>query len=280
MLHKNVIEKKPGFRTLDAGEITAVGGGFGSGFDDGSEGPGIIVIGKRPNSIYLDDLLAVGMTFDDLFVEVPDPFQDATGDGGGQHDEAHCQSVPPAEPQQQAANIAHEILQASAEDGKEYGGNIYNDGSVSNELYGGQLSSAITKGEFERGLIADGKNAADLRGTVHNHSYNHSVSSANNYFNNFPSTQDWQDATDMVENRGVDPENFSLFIIGTDNQTREFPYSTKDQFNPPEVWRDFDGSYNWDPKEMGAYLDRLESNPDLLPEPIEGPDSEEGNDAC
>ena len=42
MLHKNVITQKGGFRTLDANEIDAVGGGFGNdgGFGDLPGGPG------------------------------------------------------------------------------------------------------------------------------------------------------------------------------------------------------------------------------------------------
>lgn len=90
MLHKNMIEKKSGFRTLDAGEITAVGGGLGSGFDDGGEGPGIIVTGQREDiwtfEVYPEDWLTLGLSAEEYIfgdrLNTPDPLSDH-GDGGG-----------------------------------------------------------------------------------------------------------------------------------------------------------------------------------------------------
>lgn len=77
MLHKNVIEKKCGFRELSGAETEAVSGGV------------IVVTGNRlpDNSVSQDYLDSLNLTLGDLFDQFSDnqydPFQDTTGDGGG-----------------------------------------------------------------------------------------------------------------------------------------------------------------------------------------------------
>lgn len=80
MLHKNVIEKKSGFRTLHAAEIDAVSGG--------TEGEPIIVTGERdPWVISIPGEALLGMQ-GDAWISESNIYNGEYGDGGGQFQEA------------------------------------------------------------------------------------------------------------------------------------------------------------------------------------------------
>lgn len=139
---------------------------------------------------------------------------------------------------------------------KEYLSAIYKDASGTVRTYGpvegvqvGLLGSIWEFPNFDANFAAaTGMGATSIIGSVHNHPY--AVFGHDPDLNRYPSGADWLSAERDIQ-RGADPANYSLYVIDTAGNMREFPYSMKDFFN----------NMHPDSKRMGLFLPPAIDNP-------------------
>lgn len=74
--------------------------------------------------------------------------------------------------------------------------------------------------------LPDGQ-SGDIVGVIHNHPDKRTNNFSSDEINRYPSADDWEIAEEDYIGNGADPDNFSLFIVDTEGELREFKYSER-----------------------------------------------------
>ncbi len=161
-------------------------------------------------------------------------YYDGNGSGDGGGPPPLCTSSSAADIQtytdQLASTLAHAIKFKPDDESREYIGAIYRnaDGTLqSSSLHSANLGNG---GRVRWDFRQEGIDPANVTGIVHNHDLQHyGQNTYSQSINRFPSDQDWNSATLLV-NSGADPNLLSLYVIDTLGVLREFRYINKSTY--------------------------------------------------
>lgn len=224
----------------------------------------VIVTGQR-NTIYLSDLLDLGMTLRDLFEEVPTGLPDVS-DGGSSDDKS--QEEDPAS-DCELSRLKEEINAKPDSDSMEYGGLQYDNGKTS-DSFGGVEPNRVPSGLYFDQIAADGMQLKNVTGVIHNH-HETSYAGDSRFFSAFPSAGDWDFAEDLID-FGAN-SNLTLFVIDADGVMRGFSYADRAIYDEPRP-EDFPSIDDW-LAARSEWYDRLQ-DPENMPNPVGQGDGENG----
>ncbi len=175
-----------------------------------------------------------------------DPNPDPGGGGGGLWTQPEVDAENERQKQCAAKKFADGLSEEDDKDNKEFFSFswILNGQTVTHAIRGG-AGVTITQNDLNPALSQFGINASQIVGFNHNHPSNHYCASGGLQGqdeirrNSYPSDNDWALADQLV-NLGADPNVLSLFVVGCDDQMREFRYRDRadakraaDRLDPP-----------------------------------------------